>query len=593
MGLIHRLIEAASCTLAAWLETYAKIADKSGNIIRPRANPLQKAISDIIDWCEEVQRPIRIIVLKPRQKGCSTISTGALFRFLKLKQRRAAIIGSGYKQSANLLKILKTYANNDDWAVGGRCKVLKDNAKFSNGSEVDRLTANDPEAGRSGTYQVLVATEVARWAEQGVANAAEVLSGLLKTIGYEPDTFVILETTAAGAYGDYYDRYQKAVTLEEAKAGKPGYIKVFMPWFVFEDSKRDPATEQIYSVEDLTETEREYMVEWELDLERMAWFRWALREECNGDFDRFQQDYPSDEESAFLKSGRARFSAAGMKWQRKEVVKWTKTSGIISEHDNRVVWLPCGEKEATWTRWEEPRLHRRYLVSVDTMTGATQNGGNDPDSHSVKVLRAGYVDGAGRWNHHAVVCSLNLYDDGIRRGNWWDIDVLTQHVLWVSQYYGDCLIVPEVNMDRGMIELLKLEGAHIYQRQLFNKRTNEWQDAYGWNTTPRTRPMMIENLAMHIREAPKGVQGKGVHLNCPDLIRECEAFIRKENGREEAAQGAHDDQVLACAIGLQVIDLATGYVHRRRIDSLPPEIRRLEEMEERGGRGRGGGAFSV
>lgn len=592
MSIFGQLIKSASSTLAGWFEEYAYIVDKGGYTVKPTSNELQTTLSDTIDWCEANDRPIRIIILKPRQKGCSTISVGALFRLLKIRKLRATIIGSGYKQSSNLFKILGTYSKNDSWLKGGICKVLKDVARWANGSECDRLTANDPQAGRSGTYQVVLATEVALWTEDGVSNAAGVLNGLLKTIGFKAGTMVILETTAAGAYGDYYERYQNAVTLEEAKAGKPGYIKVFMPWFVFADSRIDHEIEQIYSDEDLSQHELDYKEKWDLDLAQIAWMRMTLRDECNGDFDKFQQDYPSDEVSAFLMSGRARFSSEGMKWQREASSLKTCEYGVINNNKGRVTWQPSEASSALWMRWEQPRHHRHYLISIDTMTGESQNGGDDPDSHAVKVLRKGYIDDMGRWVRPALVMSLQLYNDGPRRGCWYDIDVLTDHVLRASQYYGNCLIVPEINMDRGMVELLKLEGANIYKREVFNKRKNETMGSYGWQTTTKTRPMIIENLARAIRESRSKDYGEGIEINCSDTIKECESFIRKPNGREEAAQGAHDDQVIGLAIGFQVIDLATMYSEPRVESFIPPEIRRSMSMQQESNY-RGGGEFEM
>lgn len=584
-GILNKLVAVAAKTLAGWFEHYAWITDDSGADRKAKANELQKDVSEVIDWCESVGRPVRLLILKPRQRGCSTISVGGLFRFLKLRKLRACIIGAGFKQSGNLFKILKTYAKYDSWQQGGKCKVMRDIARFGNGSEVERLTANDPDAGRSGTYQVVLATEAARWAEKGVANAAEVLSGLLMAIHENCRTMVIIETTAAGAFGDFYDRWGDGVTLEEAKAGKPGYIKIFKAWFDFQDCRRDPAKEQIESVKDLSTPEREYMEEWNLDLAQVAWMRMILREKCKWDWDKFYQDYPSDDVSAFLKSGRARFSTEGMKWQREHARKTPHVYGDVVERNGNVGWDNNTEKEAIWRRWEEPRENRSYLISVDLMTGASQNGGDDPDSHAVKVIRKGYLDDRGVWHRHAVVMSLMLYEDGVRKGNWWDIDVLTKHTLLASKYYGNCLIVPEVNMDRGMIELLKLENANIYIREKFNKRTQEYFDAYGWETNKQTRPMMIDNFALHIREAPKGKTGIGIELNCPDTIRECESFVRKENGREEAAQGAHDDQVLSPAIGLQCIEFATPYVIPRNPEFIPPELRGDMGMDDDGGSG--------
>jgi len=570
---------------AAQMDGYLKIKTKAGDVVRPDPNEFQSEVSEIIRYCHEEQRPCRIIILKPRQKGSSTVSVAAGHVRLKAKANTAGLIAGGaHFQGQNLFRILDTYAEQDELDVG-RCKVKDKRADYWNGSTMERITLANANAGRSGTYQFMVITEVAYLAEEGVASADEVLNGLLKCVGYEPDTVLILESTAKGATGDYYERYQKAITFEEFKAGANGYIKVFYPWFAFEDSRMEPSSEGIYGPDDLTAHEEELVRQWNLDLHQVAWMRWALREECDGDWDRFCQDYPFDEETAFLKSGRQRFNAEGLKYQRSLLPTRPREFGVLElDRYSRVMFRPTQEQEARVVRWEKPKVHCRYLLAIDPMTGESQTGGDDPDSHGYGVLRAGYIDPSSKqWVEPALVMRGILYKDGTRFGCWWDIDVIEEEVYRMSKYWGNCVIVPEMNMDRGLVELLKLRpDANIYERELFNRREGVKTKALGWMTDKTTRPMIIETLARVIREAGRGAPGQGFEIRCPWAIKECGDFLVKPNGRAEAAQGKHDDQVLFLAIGVQNLDHATPYFEEVREEWLPPDLRGSHVATPRG-----------
>lgn len=564
--------EAAKRDTAAWFEAFGKIRRKGGELVTPKANTYQMRLNKVVVTAQKLGRPCRIVALKPRQKGSSTFSVAVLHRRCHAKTARGLVAGGAHFQGSNLFKILKTYAENDELDPG-RCKVMDMEARYANGSEVERLTLANPNAGRSGTFQVMVITEVAYLQEEGVANADDVLNGLLKCVPHEEGTIIIEESTAKGASGFFYDRWQNGITLEEFIAGRNGYVRVFAAWFEFDDSRMDPASEGISSWDDLTDSERGYADDVrkrlgvELDLDQMAWMRWALREECKGDMDRFNQDYPSDHETAFIKSGNCRFSAEGLEWQRRRSRECAREFGGLeyNERSGVITWAGSTEGQARAVRWEQPKVGCKYLISVDSMTGASQTGGNDPDSHAALVWRAGYFM-HGRWYEPALVMRNMLYSDGTRFGCWWDIDVLEEEI-WRMAKYWQAIVVPEMNMDRGLVELLKLRGdVDIYQREMFNRREGVRTKALGWMTDVRTRPMIIENLARGIRESGRGEPGQGIELRCPWLIRECENFVVKPNGRAEASQGHHDDSVMSAAIGYQTIDEATPWQQVQRVD---------------------------
>jgi hypothetical protein len=574
---------------AEQFEGFLKIERKGGEVVRPVANVHQLRLDAAVKAAQRLGRPCRIIALKPRQKGSSTGSVGIGHVRLKAKRGRGLIAGGKHFQGANLFRILKTYADNDELDPKF-CKVMDMEARYKNGSMMQRITLASGDAGRSGTYQFLAVTEAAYLADEGVANADVVLDGLLKCVPLEPDTIIIVESTANGASGYFFDTWQGGISLEEFEAGRQGYIQIFSAWFEFDDSRLDPATMGIASEADFTQQEDEYVADLErdqgirLDLWQVAWMRYAIKEECRGDWDKFMQDYPKDADTAFLKSGRCFFESSGIAHQERLVKVRPAEYGYLSYNEaaDRVTWVRTDTGQARSVRWETPRVGCRYLISVDSASGEDQTGGSDPDSHSVLVHRAGYLQN-GRWSEPAIVMR-NMLVPGYKPGSlvcWWSNDVLVEEV-WRMARYWQAVVVPEENHDRGLIEALKLRGdVDIYQRELFNRRENVRTKALGWQTTTRTRPMMLETLASAIREAGRGDVGVGYEVRGPWVLGQMKNFGTKPSGRLEALIG-HDDDVLSLAIGCQTLDYATPWFERDRDEWVPRDLR---DMGGGGGRG--------
>lgn len=574
---------------AARFEMYGAIQPKVGPIVRNpelRANYLQRQESELIQYCIVNEIPIRVIKLKPRQKGSSTFSVWNGYCLGSDSRCNGCIIGSTHTQGDKLMKMLEVYAQNDTYNPKNRCRVIEKSADWANGSIVDQLTAKNKEAGRAGTYQWLIVTEYARWAEEGVARAEDVLSGLLKTVADAPLTMITLESTANGAQGDFYQRWQDAITFDELKAGKRGYVRIFAAWWQFEDSRRDPALERDKEQCIPPDKVAEVRARFRLDDWQIAWMQWACREECKKDFDVFCEEYPFDAESAFRTSGRRRFNTAKLEKMVDRARSFPPDFGTLDTTQDgnlmRVTWRPTSSEDARLLRWEQPQRGAKYLISVDSMTGETQVGGKDPDNHAVGVIRAGMFQAGKGWVPPKLVARLvNDHGEWERSKKYelrWDIDVLEEQVWRLAQYYGNCMIVPEMNADRGLVELLKLRnGANIYQREILNQREQTRTKALGWYTDPRTREMVIENLARAIRE--QGQQGEGVEIYCPITLSELQDFIVKQSGRSEAMPGRHDDTVLQMAIGLMCIASATTYVPTKVELKLPREIELLERAE--------------
>jgi len=552
----------------------------------------------VVAKMESDKLPIRIIGLKPRQKGSTTYFAALDYHYLRKMSASAVVIGGQYSQTSEIWSMLQTYEQNDrfDWRNTG--KIDSKSGNWSNGSRLKPETAQDALAGIAGTYQILHATEVARWSRYGIANAGDVLANILKCVPLLPDTIVILESTAEGASGPFYERWLPAVDAEDFLSGKvelkPGQgVRVFAPWFEFSDSAMRLSAGEKYYIEKTIDDEEWYagermlMERYRFDddagtphlgrtvkdfdmWEQLAWRRWAIKEECKGDRQIFDRDYPHSWQDAFMKSGNRRFNSAGLSMLRKRQSLRVPMPGVLEETKQRTIaFRPTERGESKVIIYEKPVAGRRYILAIDPMTGATQTGSVDPDYHGAHVLRAGFYTTNGKWERTAAVARI------IRCR--WDIDVLEGEAWKLARFYGGhlgCMIAIEMNMDRGLTELLKARGANLYQREVFNQREFKTTKALGYITNEKTRETLVESLAQEIREFD--TPGHGIDIFDADAIEECENFIVKMNGRSEAAEGFKDDDVISIALGNLLIDQAMIYMPNRGGFGLPPDLQQLE-----------------
>lgn len=564
----------------AWWTRYGNILDKDGNeVCPPVSNFLQREVTRAIRFLRGEGRPVRLIVLKPRQRGSSTYSTACIYHECRRKTTRATIIGGQYSQVANLWRITSRYASRDRFNWGFECSVSAEKIEFGNGSYLDRETARDEDAGRSGTIQALVVTELGRWKEGLSISPTRVLAGILACVPNRPDTMVILESTPNGMQGPFYERWQEARTIEQAERGDwgSGYIRVFCPWYAFEDARLGIDEDAAAELErTLDEKELALRRLHGVSLEQLAWRRATIASELGGDAELFDQEYPTDDVSAFLGSGRLRFPAEHIQRQREQVVLQRNAAlGTLDEQPGRLggpVFRGADGVDWWFMQWEAPLVRRKYLVVVDTATGEQHQAADDPDRHAVLVLRAGYRDETG-WHPPAVV-------GRVKTPCFVALDVLAEWVRLISAYYGNCLAVVEANNSgMALIELLKPMGVPLYERQTWNQRENRKIKLLGWQTTEATRHYALDRLARALREY--GNEQEGVEVPCPNIIEELRYFVVNKKGRAEAAPGKHDDDVLALAIGLACEGAATEYIERYVRRELPPDLRKAERIERR------------
>jgi hypothetical protein len=571
-----------------WWESHGFISTKDSlEACLRQANILQQRLSDAVQYCLENKIPCRAVILKPRQKGISTITTAILYWMAHRYKIKCLIVGGKAKQWENLLAMVERYHNNDsfEWGFGG--KVGAEDAHWDNGSILSTETAAGKEPGRSGTYQVIICTEVGGWAEAGVKNGKSVMTALMACMDYAPNTIFIAESTSSGAAGVFHDDlWQQAVDWDDFKRGirKPGgFFRIFAGVFEFGiKDKLDPHEDPIAILagegarnEEEKKREAELIAQFNLDAEDIKYWR-RLLAECANDPEKRDREYPPTPEDAFRAASMCRFNTGGIRQLRTEALHSMQTRvqmGMFDHHNDersqtynrssRFTWRTVtAEDQANFYLFERPIPGCRYVLAVDNAGGrATSDDKRDTDNHAVVVLRCGYFkvleNGRHQWQPPTVVAA-------IKPGQKQDIDILTKWVYALHVFFGRCLVVPEANNDRGLIRDLRKLGVHIYEQLRPATRTDAAKPSgkLGFWTRgadgEQTRNAIIELIAAAIREI--ATQGDGIFIPFPWIVEELAHFrIDPDDGKAKGMDGWHDDWVLAIAIAYATKDGATTY----------------------------------
>lgn len=351
-----------------------------------------------------------------------------------------------------------------------------------------RVETADDNAGRGMTIHNLHCSEVSRWSRGGRDTLASLRAAVV------PDGEIVLESTANGASGVFYEEWQKA---EET-----GYTQHFFPWW-YEPSYKEDAGKKMTLP--LTDEEQDLMKRHGLSREQIAWrrTRWKVMRELAG------QEYAEDAVSCFLASGECVFDLQAI-----EAATAHAAPPVESKDNGRMlVWLP-------------PNAVGQYIIAVDT-----SGGGSEGDYACVQVIdRAMGLQCAELHGHFPPF-------------------ELARRVAALGRNYGNALVAVERN-NHGYGVLAHLKDRHY--ENLFEQGGQE-----GWLTSVVTRPAMIENLAATLIAEPR-------LFHSPRLLGELRTFVRHADGHGAAAEGAHDDCVMAMAIALAVRREDAGRGGRRR-----------------------------
>ncbi len=499
-----------------------KIRTKDAQVVPFKLNRAQKRLLEaaLRQW-EETGR-IRIVILKARQLGFSTMVGGFLYWWLSQHRATKGIVVTHHGDATRaLFDMTKRYHTSVPDFL--RPSTERANAKELKFDKLDSgymvATAGADTIGRGETLQAAHLSEVGLWPK---LKAKEIMNGLLQAIPEEDDTFVFVESTARGMSGPFYDAWKEAV------AGTSGYLPYFAPWF--EDSRYTAEVP-----EDFTRTydEDDYCakvlkVYEETLTDGQLMFR--RRKIALDGPELFKQEYPTFPEDAFLTSGAPVFN----------LTKLSARLEALPEVLHRMDYDPIEQTMAPNPRGRlmlyreiDPRMDYTIGVDVSKGTGGEQDGSEgdwsvaqvldrhkrqvatwrgkvEPDYLATILYHMGHLFNEARlaieFNNHGILPNTLLYKTGIMVGG----------------------------------EMKTYDN--LYTREVYDKKTEEVKEELGFYTDVKTRPLIIDELRQAVRD-------ETILLNDAATIDEMTTFVADpKTGKIAAEVGCHDDCVMALAI---------------------------------------------
>lgn len=301
-----------------WCLDCVRIYDKiTGASVPFRLNAPQRRVAALMENRRRAGLPIRIIMLKARQWGGSTL-TQIYMAWMQIVRRKGwnSLICSHVKDaSANIRGIyshlLRNYPEElRGSAIDPRQWVFTPFERSSNiyyvpsrDCRVAVTSAHAPDAVRGGSYQMAHLSEVAFWGDGDSEAAARIVRTVGGSIPLEPDTVVVMESTADGTDNFFHREWLRAVKGESDK------IPVFVPWYEIEIySLRLSDEERAAWPAKFDDYELSLLHHKGLSVEKVAWYHCKRREYAS--HEQMMAEYPSTPEEAFANVSEPWLSAA-------------------------------------------------------------------------------------------------------------------------------------------------------------------------------------------------------------------------------------------------------------------------------------------
>lgn len=213
----------------------------------------------------------------------------------------------------------------------------------------------------------------------------------------------------------------------------------------------------------------------------------------------FRQEYEATFE---MITGRPRFDVSLISNLRKSMIAPIKSIGLLNLYS------------------ELNPLHK-YIIGCDTSEGLSTG-----DNSSVTVLDA------------------KDYSVAAHYSGKMEPDVLASYLKEWGDLFNQALIVVESN-NHGLVTIKYLKDLYkyLYSRKTYDKLSDEWSEKIGFQTSARTKPLLIANLDKALRS--------GLDIKADQIIDELMTYIIEDDGATNASEGKKDDSVISLALAVQ------------------------------------------
>ena len=515
-----------------WCATCATVRDKvSGRNVKLRLNAPQRHVLADLERQRLAGKGVRMILLKARQWGGSTLVLMYMAWIQLVLQRNWNSIICGHKRSTSSVikgmytKLLQHYPKrllDDDKPLEFKTFEGNTNAKIITGRDclvlLGTAQADDVVHG----YDIAMAhmSEVAFWPSSTMRNPEDVMRSVDGSLLVGGLTVEVLESTANGIGNYFHNEWLLSVNGETDKHA------VFIPWYEIE-IYRLPVDEA--EIADLWKSFDDYERNlWRIGctLEMIKWYH--EKRKSYQSHHKMMAEFPTNSTEAFSTSGRCVFSLSRLDAMRTQCCE-PLAKGELKKVNGK--WRIIDEGKPRLKVWKMPTtdmLESKYVVGVDI---GGRSASADYSVISVIDCHDRICETVAQWRGHI------------------DHDLLIEKAIAIASFYNQALLVVESNT----LETHASDGksAYLLRRlkdeysNVFRRKTEPHGFKVGFQTNVLTKAQVVNHLVTMVRE------GLLVEHDS-DAIDEMSWFEERLGGGFGAIDGKHDDMVMSRGIALLV-----------------------------------------
>lgn len=527
-----------------WCVTAVRIKPKDGYRQKPFVlNRAQRKVLVLLEEDRLAGRPIRIIVLKARQWGCSTLIQNYMAWIqMCLRPNWNSLICCHNKDSAvNIRRLYTDLVRNyppDLWDGGDDGKSKLQFRPFEGSVNVREIvgrgcrvavTSSEAQDAIRG-YDIAMAhlSETAFWRETATLSPDDLIRSVCGSVALIPCSLIVMESTANGMGNYFYDEWQRA------KSGLSDKRPVFVAWFEIELNTLPLGDDPAAFVTSLNEREQSL---WRLGctLEQINWYRHKAR--SDRDIQKLCAEYPSNDVEAFSSSDSGVFDHDDIDRLMSGCRTPSRTCSVVGDN---IYNRPGGELSV----WQEPVAGAEYVVAVDI------GGRSDKSDWSVVAVMR-------RADPGSPVAPSSVHEIVAQWRGHVDHDILVDIARVIAVRYNEALLIiesntleTEANAGAGANSFVLQRLADCYSN-LYRRRRNDDGTAasgrrIGFHTNRATKVLLINGLIQAVRD-------REYIERSAEACAELSVYRRQANGGFAAKEGAHDDILMTRALALHAV----------------------------------------
>jgi len=483
----------------------------------------QKILMEKIKEQWEKERKLRIIILKARRVGMSSLVDGLLWCYgLAFPNKNIKILSHLAGTSDELFRVPSDLSRACPGFPLADIQMKRIFFRHPGGdSTITLATAGTPESGRGGTLSALHLSEAAKYP------AAEIFTAMITSVAKGDESIIVIESTANGREGPglpFFEYWNDAVQ------GLNGYIPVFLSWL------DDPACVLPAEGADdapATDLEKELMAApFHATKEQIAFMRVTMAAECRNLEHVWLTEYPHSPRVAFQVSGEPAFARDELAYAERTVKEPLCRGKFVRTPGTGFKFLK--DSVGPVFLWRFP---------------FDKNGKADGMKYYIGADSAAGVEG-GDFAAYCVLCG-QTGELAARFAEIVDPETLADQLDIAGRWFNNAMINPELTGGLGRWTLVKLRDVFRYPNicrwkgRFDRKRGKDISNALGFEMNNATRRLIIDATRSGLRMGMKNEPG-GLQVHDAALVSQIDQCTLKEWRWE--VEKDHDDILVAYAI---------------------------------------------